>query len=64
MPKPNLMDRDVQPDGYNVYREKKESFMDCTWHCLPAECCMCYYVVRLLASNTRRAHVCAASSMC
>ena len=51
-PKPSrLMNRDVQPSGYNVYREKKESFTDCTWHCLPAECCMCYYVVRLLASN-------------
>ena len=40
-PRYNLMDRDVQPPGYNVYREKKESFTDCIWHCYPAECCMC-----------------------
>ena len=45
-PRYNLMDRDVQPPGYNVYREKKEGFTDCTWHVLPAECCMWYYVCR------------------
>ena len=42
----DLMDRSVQPPGYNLYREKKESFTDCTWHCSFAECCMCYYVFR------------------
>ena len=45
-PRYNLMDRDVQPPGYNVYREKKESFTDCIWHCYPAECCMCLYVMK------------------
>ena len=45
-PRYNLMDRDVQPPGYNVYREKKEGFTDCAWHLWPAEICMCYYVAK------------------
>ena len=45
-PRYNMMDRDVQPPGYNVYRETKEGFTDCTWHVLPAECCLWYPICR------------------
>ena len=38
-PQYNLMDRDVQPPGYHVYREEKETFGDCIWHLSLAECC-------------------------
>lgn len=38
-PRYNIMDRNVQPPGYHVYREKKETYAEGIWHLSLAECC-------------------------